>query len=823
LNIRKKLYGSVLVTIIGIGVFLAVTIYANSRIRSAVDIMTGKTTPLQAKVLGLQQEIEKMSANFLRLSYVTDNADFKQVSDNIGINIVNIERINADIQQLGNSSTGTDTSPLKNIHSTLSRVAQQRITDIAAFKAGMSDVNSQIKVTGAAYSNILEKLTALRLEGIRTSRESEEFSTKTNSAIRKILVLQSKLVEIEKLISDVESVSNKYKLSPYKENAKAITDSIDEVTYTKDDPVIIKDIKYAAKDIYKLIVGDETGVIPLKWAILSGNSVTGQYQAQKNNISKNVEGLIVRVSETLDQLEIQRMKGKQQADKSVNVKQTIAAIEDVVSAGNDMNLNIKELNSLVRLAMLSSSNAELQKTASDITKVREKIAENIKDMLSLLNKMGQESLSKDTSDMRQTLKNVDTAIERMLSAKRGVLEGDAEMQKVINQVNVIAGENARMAGNEVKDIELKQQDIMNEVKVTMNQTLLIIVMTVVVVLGFVTVTSIMTARGVIKGISETEKLIKDVSAGNLAVKIHTKSRDEIGVMSAQLNSLVEKLKEIITIIYDKSNAVTRSATEIATTSMQLHQRATNQAEEVTILSASAEQLSTTTLDMSKHSVQIAEFTATTSRMADEGGKEILHALTGIVSVSGAVNDISIAMKELSTNSGRIGEIVTTIKAIADQTNLLSLNATIEAARAGEQGLGFAVVADEVRKLADKTVAAAEEVAGIVRTIQSETGAVEKSVKRGIDSVDSAIKLTNKSGDTLKHIIGGINQITEMIDQIVPSISEQSSTTNSMTSNILHINNVTSEFATAMQGMTRASTGLDAIAQELQSTLKHFQI
>ena len=92
-------------------------------------------------------------------------------------------------------------------------------------------------------------------------------------------------------------------------------------------------------------------------------------------------------------------------------------------------------------------------------------------------------------------------------------------------------------------------------------------------------------------------------------------------------------------------------------------------------------------------------------MADEGGKEILHALTGIIKVPAAVSDISIAMKELSTNSDRIGEIVTAVKAIADQTNLLSLNAAIEAARAGEQGLGFAVVADEVRKLADKTVAA----------------------------------------------------------------------------------------------------------------------
>ena len=171
--------------------------------------------------------------------------------------------------------------------------------------------------------------------------------------------------------------------------------------------------------------------------------------------------------------------------------------------------------------------------------------------------------------------------------------------------------------------------------------------------------------------------------------------------------------------------------------------------------------------------ELSESAQNSSANAATGEQEVEGAVGSIDSVRDTIVQLKEAMAGLGEKASNIGQVMSVINEVADQTNLLALNAAIEAARAGEAGRGFAVVADEVRKLAEKTMGATKEVEEAVKAIQDETRRNVLTVDKAAQlSVDAADKATN-AGDVMRTILQSMADTAGHLASIAAGAAEQS--------------------------------------------------
>jgi len=297
----------------------------------------------------------------------------------------------------------------------------------------------------------------------------------------------------------------------------------------------------------------------------------------------------------------------------------------------------------------------------------------------------------------------------------------------------------------------------------------------------------------IKHVNYVANELKTIASGDLTTDVKLLSDDD--TMGISLTNMIDNLNNMFNGIQTSTGQVSTGAKQVADGAQSLAQGSTEQASSIQELSSSITEIANKT----KENAEIAGRTSTLSETIKQ------NALKG----SAQMDDMISAVKEINDASQSISMIIKTIDDIAFQTNILALNAAVEAARAGQHGKGFAVVAEEVRNLASKSAEAAKDTGDMIQN--------------SMEKAELGSQIAGGTAESLKEIVSGISESSELITEIAKASEEQSLGISQINIGIDQVAQVVQQNSATAEQSAAASEEMSSQSTMLEELISQFKL
>ncbi|SEO79598.1 methyl-accepting chemotaxis protein [Aquisalimonas asiatica] len=314
-----------------------------------------------------------------------------------------------------------------------------------------------------------------------------------------------------------------------------------------------------------------------------------------------------------------------------------------------------------------------------------------------------------------------------------------------------------------------------------------------------------------------------IADGDLTVDCSSAYKDEVGQLLNAMDRMSDRLQAMMQRITDSASRVASASEQLSSSSEQTRQGARQQSDQTTQVATAMNEMASTVQEVARNTQEASDAARDASTKADEARTVVEGSANGINQLADEVRQASGVIAELEQQSESIGQVLTVIREISEQTNLLALNAAIEAARAGEHGRGFAVVADEVRKLASNTQKSIGDIDAIIEKLQSGTREAVGVMNQGSESAGRNVQASQQAVEVLEGIIAAVTHISDMSNQVATAVEEQTTTAEDINRNITAINDVAAETTSAVDEAAGASQELARLATELQDVVSQFRV
>lgn len=354
-----------------------------------------------------------------------------------------------------------------------------------------------------------------------------------------------------------------------------------------------------------------------------------------------------------------------------------------------------------------------------------------------------------------------------------------------------------------------------------------------------------------KPIKQLKNEAEKVRKGDLTVDVAINTKDEIGQLAMTFQQMTKDLKAIISEINNTTCTLSESSKKMLSDANHTGETANlvadsikeaaegtfkqrNEVNEILTL------MKKTMAHLEKGALQVnetVEDALLSTSEAKDGQAQLTTAMDQLSEVIQSVTLATTSIRNLEKRSDDVGNIITVISDISNQTNLLALNAAIEAARAGEHGKGFAVVADEVRKLAEQSAQAAEEIVELIHRMQQDTANMVKTMEGSLHLVENQVSSIQKGGEALNMIVEKVLQTEEDTKKMKEVFSELSHYNENVMTRIERITDLieqtntiaeevaasTEEQAHSMETVAKDALAVEKISQELREQVSSFKV
>lgn len=337
----------------------------------------------------------------------------------------------------------------------------------------------------------------------------------------------------------------------------------------------------------------------------------------------------------------------------------------------------------------------------------------------------------------------------------------------------------------------------------------------VFVVAIITLVMISIISKITKPIVALTDTIIAVTDGDFTANVNVKGNDEVTVMARNMSKFMDVMRGTLGSIRSISDKIDGQAQGSKQISGELHDSANGQADAMQQLRENLEELVESIGVIAENATTLAIVVSETSESGEQAVENIEGTMkeadagrTSMISVTQSMEEMKEGMDVLEqsiTNVGdaavKIDEITSTIRNIADETNLLALNASIEAARAGEAGRGFAVVATQIKNLAETSGAAADEISELIDSVTSLIkGTVERS-HESVEQINTSASMVDEASAQFNTIFESIEKTNEIVHGIIKRIREA--------------NDVASNMAAITQEQSASAEEIEATAINIQ--------